>query len=421
MSKWSSVISFLLKTRTIFWVFVFLAVITTVQNISLGSHVFKMPDTAPPGHDIVNNIDTMQRYVGCSITHYNNYIIFKQSWFHLLQGNNLYIIYPSEYWDLYKYSPTFSVLFAPIAYLPDFLGLTIWNLLNCLVLFFAIRQLPFSDRHRNLFLAFIAIELLTSIQNEQSNALLAGLMIFAYASLQKGKSQWATLWLVLATLIKVYGAIGFCLFLFYPDKIKFIAWSVLWSVLFFLIPVLFTPFNTLLWQYHNWATLLAADQSNSYGLSVMGWLHAWFGIEGVKTYVTLLGIVLFLLPLARWRLYKNELYRLLVVAGMLIWVIIFNHKAESPTFIIAMCGAGIWYFAEKPKTWRNVLLFLMFLFTTLSVSDIFPHSIKDNLFTPYVVKVVPSIVLWCVILAELMMLKPNEKNSIPGEADHTIL
>jgi len=420
MSKWSNVISFLLKTRTILWVFVFLALVTTIQNIALGSHTFNMPDKAPPGNDIVNNLDTMKRYIGSTITHYNNYIIFKQSWYHLIQGKNLYIIYPSEYWDLYKYSPTFSVLFAPLAYLPDFAGLLIWNLINSLVLFFAIRQLPFSDRNRNLFLAFILIEQLTSIQNEQSNALLAGLLLFAYISLQKGKVQWASLWLVLATLIKVYGAIGFCLFLFYPGKIKFIAWSVFWSVLFFFLPVPFTPFNTLIWQYHNWATLLAADQSTSYGLSVMGWLHSWFGIEGVKTYVTLVGIVLFLLPLARWRLYKNELYRLLIVASMLIWVIIFNHKAESPTFVIAMAGVGVWYFSQKPQTWRYVLLFIAFLLTTLSVTDIFPHFIKDNFFTPYTIKVIPCIILWCVILKELMTIKAASENNLEN-GSQTIL
>jgi len=406
MLKWQAIFTLLLKTRTLVWVYILLALIVTFQNISLGSFEFKMPAQAPSGQNIVNNLDTMKKYVGYSFTNYNNYVIFKRSWVHLTKGKNLYIIYPAEHWDLFKYSPTFAFLFAPLALMPDFIGLAIWNLLNSLVLFLAIRQLPFSDKNRNLFLAFVLIEQLTAIQNEQSNTLMAGLMLLAYISLQKGKAQWATLWLVVATLIKIFSVIGFCLFLFYPKKLKFIGYAILWSLLFFMLPLLVTPWHTLLWQYQNWATVLAADQSTSYGLSVMGWLHSWFGIEGGKNIVTLIGMALFLLPLIKWRLYKNELYRLLILASMLLWVVIFNHKAESPTFVIALTGVGVWYFSRDAVWWRTLLLWLVFIFTSLSVTDLFPHSIKDNFFIPYTVKVLPCIFVWCVVVVELMLMKP---------------
>lgn len=41
-------------------------------------------------------------------THYNNYIIFKNSFEHLSSNKDIYKSYPEEHWDLYKYSPTFS-------------------------------------------------------------------------------------------------------------------------------------------------------------------------------------------------------------------------------------------------------------------------------------------------------------------------
>ena len=47
---------------------------------------------------------------GITYTHYNNYIIFKQSYFHLIENKDLYTLYPNEHWDYYKYSPTFSLL-----------------------------------------------------------------------------------------------------------------------------------------------------------------------------------------------------------------------------------------------------------------------------------------------------------------------
>jgi hypothetical protein len=328
----------------------------------------------------------------------------------------MYIHYHLEQWDLYKYSPAFALAMGSLAYLPDIIGLSIWNLLNAVALFAAIRMLPFKKDIQSLLLWFVLLELLTSMQNTQSNGLMAGLMIGAYACMERGKLGMATLWIVIATFIKVYGALGFCLFLFYPDKIKFIAYSVLWTVLFAVVPLVVTPYQTLIWQYHNWVVMMGEDQTASYGLSVMGWLHSWFGVNSGKGIVNVIGIVLFLVPFARWKLYKDHVYKLLILAFMLIWVIIFNHKAESPTYIIAIAGAGIWYFSMPVKKWRNILLAVVFIFTCLSPTDLFPPFIRHNFFVPYAIKAIPCILLWCIIWVELMTIKgqsipPVEQNS----------
>jgi hypothetical protein len=378
--------SLIVQPRFVLAAYVLVALIASVQALLLPPHVF----------------------VGLPYKEYNNYIIFKQSFFHLIEGKNLYILYPGEQWDLYKYSPTFALWMGLLAHLPDYIGLTIWSLGNVMALYTAIRMLPFKERTQCLLLWFVLLELLTSVQNAQSNGMMAGLLIGAYACMQRGKVGWATLWLVIATFIKVYGAIGFCLFLFYPGKLKFIAWAILWTVLLAVMPLVVTPVQTLTWQYHNWAVMMAEDQSASYGLSVMGWLHSWFGVVNGKSVVTLAGLALFLIPFVRYRLYGNEVYRLLMLASMLIWVIIFNHKAESPTFIIAVAGAGIWYFCRPRQLWRSVLLGVVFVFTCLSPTDIFPPFMRTHFFIPYAIKAIPCIALWCVILMELMWLKQGE-------------
>src|SRR5436190_462027 len=99
-----------------------ITVIVTRQNLRLN------PKTFEPG--------------GTAYTHYNNYVIFKQSYFHLAENKNLYQPYPAEQWDYYKYSPSFSLLMAPLANMPDAAGLFTWNLLNVLLLFFALWKLP---------------------------------------------------------------------------------------------------------------------------------------------------------------------------------------------------------------------------------------------------------------------------------------
>jgi hypothetical protein len=404
--KWQSVREFLLHPRTLLVLYIGVALFAAIQLVSLGTHIFVA--SGPADQATMNKPGYLDAFNGKEITEYNNYRIFKFSFFHLIHGQSLYTIYPDEHWDLYKYSPSFALLMAPLAYLPDILGLSIWNLLNALVLFFALRMLPFKNAAQSLLLWFVAQELLTSLQNSQSNALMCGLVIAAYAHMQRGKPALATLWLVIATLIKVYGAVGFCLFLFYPGKLKFLLYAALWTIVFAALPLMVTRFDTLLWQYKNWGTLMAEDASSSTGLSVAGWLKSWFGIENSKTYVSLIGLLAFFIPLLRFRHYKDEVFRLLFVAFMLIWVVIFNHKAESPTFVIAVAGVGIWYFAMPKAMWRTAILWTVFVFTCLAGTDIFPPEIKKDFIYPYTIKALPCIIAWVIILAELILLKQRE-------------
>src|SRR5688572_21073146 len=62
-------------------------------------------------------------------TTYNNYIIFKQSFFHLIESKDLYDSFVEEQGDLFKYSPAFALIFGILAILPDVLGLSLWNIL----------------------------------------------------------------------------------------------------------------------------------------------------------------------------------------------------------------------------------------------------------------------------------------------------
>jgi hypothetical protein len=96
---------------------------------------------------------------------------------------------------------------------------------------------------------------------------------------------------------------------------------------------------------------------------------------------------------------------------MLIWVIIFNHKAESPTYIIAVTGVGIWYFANtgyrsyRARIWHNLTLTAVFVFTCLSPTDIFPSYIIHYFFVPYTIKAIPCILVWGIVWVKLMTMK----------------
>jgi hypothetical protein len=137
----------LLNPRTLLVVFMLAAVGAAVQMILLGTHPFIMPKAGTYPMDIMNKPQYMNMFLGHQMTEYNNYLIFKYSWYHLLEGTNLYGIYPERHWDFYKYSPTFALLMSTMAYLPDVVGLSIFNLLNALAVFFCYTHVAVQDTY----------------------------------------------------------------------------------------------------------------------------------------------------------------------------------------------------------------------------------------------------------------------------------
>ena len=346
----------------------------------------------------IQNYSLTEKKVGDSetlYTEFNNYKIFKHSFFHLLENQNLYDYHEEEHFDLYKYSPTFALFMGVFAYLPDIIGLILWNLLNAFILLFAIKKLPFSNAKKNVFiLAFILIELITSLQNSQSNALMVGLILWAFLFLEQKKVIYASLLITLSVFIKLFGIVAFALFIFYPNKGKAIFSTIIWTLLLLLIPLLVISFPDLLEQYDHWIELLKNDKSVALNLSVSGWLKAWFGISGFNTIILALGTVILLAPLVKFSRYTSFVFRMLFLSSILIWMVIFNHKAESPTYIIAIIGVVIWYFVQEKSKLNLLLLILAFFFTTLSSTDLIPSFIYEEWTKPYVLKAVPCIFIW---------------------------
>ena len=326
-------------------------------------------------------IASIQSYVGSlhpsghveKVYHgYNNYILFKNSFFHLIQGKDLYISYPDEQWDLYKYSPTFSLFFGLLAYLPDFTGLLLWSLLNTIPLLIGFIQLRGINENNKVYaLLFCSIELLGNLQNSQSNGLMAALMILTFTSLENRRYLLATFLVVFSVYLKIYGCVGFVLFLFYPFKPRLLLYTICWFLLLGVLPLLAIDLNQLIYLYKSWAVLLKTDEANSIGISVMGILQTWFNAGISKNIVIVAGIIIFLLPLFQVRKYKIYGFRLLVLCSALIWMVIFNHKAESPTYIISICGIAIWFFSRNKNRINITLLVLTLLFTTLFPREIY--------------------------------------------------
>jgi hypothetical protein len=267
---------------------------------------------------------------------------------------------------------------------------------------------------KGLILFIVAIELMTSMQNEQSNALITGLLIFSFGLLEKKNWSLAALCIVLSAFIKLFGVVGFALFLFYPQKWKLALYSLMWSLLLLLVPFCWIDGNEYLLQLQSYGRMLSNDHSTSYGYSVLGWLNSWFSVDLSKSMIVLFGVVLFLLPLARFKMYKDFVFKYLTMTSILIWVVIFNHKAESPTFVIAMAGVALWFVLAE-KNLVNIILFTSaVILTMLSPTDIFPRTLRNDWVHPYALKAVPCILIWMKIIYDMLRYRPEINSESKG-------
>ncbi|MCA8833186.1 glycosyltransferase family 87 protein [Hymenobacter pini] len=351
-------------------------------------------------YSVLTVIVTFQHYFKGT---YNNYLIFVKPFFNLLEGKNLYLEYPEYYYDTYKYSPFFALFMGLFAYLPTWLGLLGWNALNNAVLYTAARRLFPDERRRQLFLLLIVVDMMTALHNSQANCLLTGLMLWIYISLERGRFVWAGLLVALAALIKVYGIGIGLIFLFYPNTIRNGLVAAAWIAVLALAPLLVVSWPEFQMIYQGWVNIVQ-ESATGIQLSLMGVLQAWFGVPiGAKGIVQVIGMVLLLLPVAYWRYWSETHYRRLYVASILVFVVIFNQMAESPTFVIAVAGFLFWFLCyRRSLSWSWALFGFVLVFTMLSATDLVPSFIRHQYFDVYKLKAVPMILAWGVIQAQLL-------------------
>ena len=104
-----------------------------------------------------------------------------------------------------------------------------------------------------------------------------------------------------------------------------------------------------------------------------------------------------------------------MLASILIWVVIFNHKAESHSYIIAMTGIAFWYFDQGRKWLDTMLLIFVFLVVSILFSDLVPRSLKFDFGFVYSLKALPCFLVWLRILAEMWLRKePQELVTSPS-------
>ncbi len=352
------------------------------------------------------------------LTQSNNFAVFRWAAINLLAGTDLYAAHPGQHVDFYKYSPTFALLFLPFARPPFALALLAWNLLNALLLYYAlVRLLP--GRPGVIALALVYLELLLSLQYTQSNALVAASMILAFLAFERGRQLGAALWIALGTFIKLFPLAGVTLALFHPRRWRFAVLLAGLAVVLAALPLVVVSPDALAAQYRSWRAIEAADTLNR-GYSLMQYLYMWVGADWPNWPVQLAGTVLLLLPFAlgrrRWGEYR---FRLRFFCSILVYAVLFNHQSETATFVIAFTGIAIWYVSSERNPWRTAVVAAMLLVMLLHDVEIVPLWVKDQIFVPHRLKGIPCVAAWVALEAELLataLRSESAGSALPGTA-----
>lgn len=336
-----------------------------------------------------------------------NFAIFRQAYYHLAAGRDLYATYPAEQVDLFKYSPTFAALFAPFATLPVLVALALWNALNVVLLWYAIHRL-LPQRQAILALALMYFEVLRTTQRAQSNALAAALMVLAFVWMEQRRQIAAVVALALGTCIKLFPVLVIIAALFHPRRVRMSLLVLSAGLVAFLLPLAVTTWPSLQAQYASWYAVGTIDAragatgggAGLYG-GVMHWVRLAFHSDWPNWQIQAAGLFLLAVPLARATQWSAPGFRLRVLSSILIFSTIFNHQVESPSFVIAMTGVAIWFVKSRRNALDVLLLSVVLLVVSLGSNDLMPDAFRQQV-VDYKLKTLPCLAVWLVLHAELL-------------------
>ncbi len=340
----------------------------------------------------------------------NNYLIFKYTFWHTLRLQNLYNNYPNQYFDSNHYGPFFAIIISPFAIMPNWLGCITWNLFNTALLIWGIFRLPISEK-KQVIIAWICVhEFLTAILSFQFNVGITGLILLTFIYLEKQKVFLAALALLIGFFVKLYGIVGLAFFFFIKNKYKFIGSLIVISICFICMPMIFSNFSFAITSYKNWYdSLIFKSSLNEASLmadiSFFGFVRKTTGIHLHVLYGCLTASLLLGISLLRLKLYEFLTYRLLILCYLLLCIVLFNTNVESPTYIIAFLGVGIWFTIVKKNIYTIFLLIFAIILTSLSPSDLFPKYLKDTYVLPYALKALPCILIWFDVTYRILFKK----------------
>ncbi len=343
---------------------------------------------------------------------YNNFLIYKYVFWNTLEQNDLYLHYPEKFNDLNHYGPFFSLVIAPYALMPEWLGVILWNVSLAMLLYVAVRTSRFSRYEILFMLWYAAHDLLTCLFMTQFNIAVAALILLSFTMTEQKKDFWAAFFICAGVFVKLLGIVGLAFFFFSRNKTKFILSLCFWSIVMFVLPMLISSPEYVCDQYASWYHALESKNMTNSGsrttmnnISLVGMVRRIFIDYNYSDLLVIIpGLAIVATGYFRIKQWTSPTFRKMVLAQMMLITILFSTGTENSSYVIAYVAIAIWY-ASVPWKRSNLDLFLLvyaFVFGSLLPTDLFPKSLQTSLIRPYALRALPVTLIWLKLSWEMI-------------------
>ena len=289
-----------------------------------------------------------------------NYFDYQDSTRMFWEGLSPYNLeYAQAHQIYFLYTPVFSVLFAPIFYLPWWLGPYVWNIGNYTLFSLAIKWLPQQlDKYKLYIFVFLLSVVLQTVFCYQHNIIVAYIYLFAFILLERGKGFWAVFLIMLSATTKIYGAAELAILFCYPKTLRNFGYAILCGAFFLLLPAVNTNFDNVFVLYQQMFDMIASHHSDS---DYIGILFA-VGLKPfllpnyrlVQVVVLAILAVLFFWRYKRWSDFRFRVQALGVLSG---FMILFSDCPETHTYIICLPFYVMAFWLQPKRNWIDWTLF----------------------------------------------------------------
>ncbi len=328
-----------------------------------------------------------------------NYFDYQDSTRMFWEGLSPYNLeYAQAHAIYFLYSPVFSVLFAPIFFLPWWLGPFVWNIGNYTLFSLAIKWLPEQLKpYRLVIFVFLLSVVLQTVFCYQHNIIVSYIYIFAFILLERGKGFWAVLLIMISATTKVYGAAELAILLCYPKFWRNLGYAVVCGVLLLLMPAINTAFDNVFVLYREMFDMIASHHSDSdfvgilFAVGLKPFLLPNYRLVQIVVFA-LLGIAFF----ARYRRWGDFRFRVQALGVLTGFMILFSDCPETHTYIITFPFYAMAFWLQPKRTWLDWTLFwsLVVNFCILPTDVLCPAWLHEYIHRTYWVDVYTYFFCW---------------------------
>lgn len=323
-------------------------------------------------------------------------------------------LYDGSSVDWYKYSPSFALIFLPLALAPAWVAAAVWGAANFGVAFAGIHAMTGADPRgvapggaRNVALLAALPGVLLATDGDQANLLVAGLMLLACSAFARNRSIRGAALVILGFLVKIFplGAVLFALL--DRERERNLFRVIVAMAIGLLLPLIVIHPSELAAQYSSWISITRFDHAHNRGWSLVT-LARDIGLPALSVQIAALTtLALPVIGAMTAPAPPTMAWRRAFAASLLILIVLCNHRSEYTSFVISSIGVGLWFADARRTPASYVLLALasvahgpVYVVDDPRLTGAFSFLAAHRIYHP--LRLVPLVVVWAHLQVHLV-------------------